>query len=146
MKNILIGPITFLMLVSVASAQQSPKQIWQGSEMDAVFIGKLSDAIANRLRAEFAKTDKAVRDAHAKAHGCVKATLTVSEGLQGRDLIKACLRKVERLTRPGFASPTARAIRPPMIGWQVRVVWRSNYSASRGPSSWTTRNGHKISR
>ena len=86
MKNILIGPITFLMLVSVASAQQSPKQIWQGSEMDAVLIGKLSDAIASKLRAEFAKTDKAVRDAHAKAHGCVKAALTVSERLEGSGL------------------------------------------------------------
>ncbi len=66
--------------------KSSPVQIWKASELDQKKIDGISLAIQTKIREDFEKTKKAVRDAHAKHHGCVNAEFTVLEGLNKKGL------------------------------------------------------------
>jgi hypothetical protein len=81
----------FSLLCAFASAsdlvsQAHPKQIWVPSVDDQAKIDAITEGIKASIRKEFQLTGKAVRDAHAKQHGCVKAELTVADGLDKKGL------------------------------------------------------------
>ncbi len=57
----------------------APEEVVPAGEAKAIEFVK--QAISMQVKGGFAKSGKAVRDAHAKAHGCVRAELKVEENL-----------------------------------------------------------------
>jgi len=69
---------------AAANAEQAP--LWPVSPQEKAIIQALSQSIEASVRAEFQKHGKAVRDAHAKHHGCVLADFTIAKDLDKKDL------------------------------------------------------------
>jgi len=67
-------------------SEAHPDQIWVPSSEQKVYIDLIAKGIKAKIEEGFKKTGKAVRDAHAKQHGCVKAKFTVLGGLEKYDL------------------------------------------------------------
>ena len=65
------------LLLTAHFSSAEPTQLSQPSALEQQMIALISAGITNSIRNDFNKTGKAVRDAHAKAHGCVKGSFTV---------------------------------------------------------------------
>ncbi len=62
------------------------KPIWVPSVIEERVIAGISQGIEASIEAAFKKSGKAVRDAHAKQHGCVLAEFKIEDGLKERGL------------------------------------------------------------
>ena len=73
----LLAAVLILAAVAPATSRADrPFQLWN-SPSDQPAIEGIAQGIAAQIHQAFLATGKAIRDAHAKAHGCVHATLTV---------------------------------------------------------------------
>ncbi|MEZ4814642.1 MAG: catalase family protein [Bdellovibrionota bacterium] len=102
-----------LFLIFPFVAQAELPLLWEATPQDTAITAAITQGIEAQIRAEFEKTHKAVRDAHAKQHGCVLADFTVVDGLkeQGLDvgIFKEAGKKYESVIRFSNGSGDARS-------------------------------------
>lgn len=90
----------------------------------------IEDAI--RVVEQHRENTRVLRDAHAKAHGCVKAEVTVDTHIPA-DLQKAYSPSRARCGTPGCASPTATPT-PSKTAKKTPAAWPSSSTTCPAPS------------
>ena len=95
----------------------------------------IADAIA--VVEQHSENTRVLRDAHAKAHGCVRAEVSVRANLQPA-LRQGVFSEPGKTWQAWVGYPTATPIRSSTASG-TRVVWRSSYSTCPGKSSRVTR-------